>query len=181
MACNTSNLISHKPVTSSGVNYSWGTSVTNCCVELLVMNSCGELLRNQSLTAFIISAINCWSVRCHDICVLTDCYLVVTIPHCFGYRGYLAYRTVGSNLVVSVAWQWIFPACGNSAFQTTCHIIIILKHCDRPWHIVVGPIINRHVTEVLNALLITASHSSFTISYQVRSLNLHILTSFKKH
>jgi hypothetical protein len=88
--------------------------VANCCVELLVMNSCGELLRNQSLTAFIISAINCWSVRCHDTCVLTDRYLVATISHCSGCRGYLAYRTVGSK-------QWIFPALGNSAFQTTCH------------------------------------------------------------
>jgi hypothetical protein len=26
---------------------------------------------------------------------------------------------------VSVAWQWIFPALGNSALQTTCHNINI--------------------------------------------------------
>jgi hypothetical protein len=74
------------------------------------------LLRNQSLTAFIISAINCWSVRCHDICVLTDRYLVATIPHCSGCRGYLAYRTVESNLVASVDTQfaWImYPSRGN--------------------------------------------------------------------
>jgi hypothetical protein len=42
----------------------------------------------------------------------------------FRLRGYLAYRTVGSNLVVSVAWQLVFPALGNSAFQTTWHNII---------------------------------------------------------
>jgi hypothetical protein len=27
---------------------------------------------------------------------------------------------------VSIAWQWIFPAWGNSAFQTTCHNILQL-------------------------------------------------------
>jgi hypothetical protein len=27
---------------------------------------------------------------------------------------------------VSVAWQWIFPALDNSAFQTTCHNIIAI-------------------------------------------------------
>jgi hypothetical protein len=63
---------------------------------------------NRPLTAFIASAIDCWSVRCHDICVFTDRYLllVVTIPHCFGCKGYFAYTTIESNLVVSVAWQW---------------------------------------------------------------------------
>jgi hypothetical protein len=113
---NTSNLISHKPVTSSGfdlswagINYSWETSVANCC-------------DNRPLTAFIASAIN-WSVRWHDICVFTDRYLVVTIPHCFGCQGYFAYRTVESNLVVSVAWQWLFSVLDNSAVQTTCHNI----------------------------------------------------------
>jgi hypothetical protein len=30
------------------------------------------------------------------------------LPHCFGCPCYLAYRTVGSTLVVSVAWQWVF-------------------------------------------------------------------------
>jgi hypothetical protein len=89
--------------------------VTNCC-------------DNQPLTPFIISAINCWSVRCHDICVLMDRYLVPTIPHCSGCRGYLAYRTVGNNLVVSVAWQWIFPALGNSTLQTTRHTMMADQH-----------------------------------------------------
>jgi hypothetical protein len=79
---------------------------------------------NRPLTAFIASAISCWSVRCHDICVFTDRDLVVTIPHCFGCQGYFAYRTVESNLVVSVAWQWIFSTLDNSAFQTTCHNIV---------------------------------------------------------
>jgi hypothetical protein len=92
----------------AGANHSWGASVTNCCVEL-VMNCCVELLRNQSLTAFLISAINCWSVCFRDICMLTDRYLVATIPHCSGCWGYLAYRTVESNLVASVDTQfaWI--------------------------------------------------------------------------
>jgi hypothetical protein len=84
--------------------------VTNCC---------------DKRPAFITSAINRWSVCCHDICVFTDRYLVVTIPHCFGCRGYSAYRTAESNLVVSVAWQWLFNAFDNSAFQTTCHNIYI--------------------------------------------------------
>jgi hypothetical protein len=87
--------------------------VTNCC-------------DNRPLTAFIASAINCWSVRC----VFTDGYLVLTIPHCFSRRGYSAYRTVESNLVVSVAWQWLFSALDNSAFQTTCHNIIPLAYAD---------------------------------------------------
>jgi hypothetical protein len=94
----------------------------NCRVELLWWTPVVNCRDNQPLTVFIISAINCWSVRCNDICMLTDRYPVVTIPHCSGCRGYLAYRTFGSNLVVSVAWQWIFPALGNSAFQTICHI-----------------------------------------------------------
>jgi hypothetical protein len=67
--------------------------------------------------------INCWSVRCHDTCMLTDCYQVATIPPLFWLPGYLAYRTVGSNLVVSVAWQWLFSTLDNSASQTTCHSI----------------------------------------------------------
>jgi hypothetical protein len=29
---------------------------------------------------------------------------------------------------VSIAWQWIFPALGNSALQTTCHIIVTLNN-----------------------------------------------------
>jgi hypothetical protein len=41
--------------------------------------------------------------------MLTDRYQVATIPPLFRLPGYLAYRTVGSKLVVSaVAWQWIF-------------------------------------------------------------------------
>jgi hypothetical protein len=40
--------------------------------------------------------------------MLTDRYQVATIPPLFRLPGYLAYRTVGSNLVVSVAWQWLF-------------------------------------------------------------------------
>jgi hypothetical protein len=84
--------------------------MTNCCDK-------------QPITAFITSAINCWSVCCHDTCMFTDRYLVVTIPHCFGYQGYSAYRTVESNLVVSVAWQWLFSALDNLTFQTTCHNI----------------------------------------------------------
>jgi hypothetical protein len=121
----------------------WRTPMTNCYGELLLQTcsdellspaSYDELLRNQSLTPFVISAIHSWPVRCHDICLLTDRCLVVTIPHCFGCRGHFVYRTAGNNFscirgyiilmnYVSVAWQWIFPALGNSAFQTTCHII----------------------------------------------------------
>jgi hypothetical protein len=118
----TSNLIPHEPATSSGMNYSLRTAVTNCCVELLWQTPIADFLDNQSFTAFITLAINCWSVRCHDTYMFTDRYLGARIPHCFGCRGYSAYRTVESNLVVSFAWQWIFPALGNSAFQTTCHI-----------------------------------------------------------
>jgi hypothetical protein len=51
--------------------------------------------------------------------------LVATIPPLFRLPGYLAYRTVGSNLVLSVAWHWLFSTLDNSAFQTTCHIIKI--------------------------------------------------------
>jgi hypothetical protein len=105
----TSNLISHKPVTSSGSSFvlNWRKLFLRSfrdelLCRILVMDSCGELLRNQSLTAFIISAINFWSLRCHNICVLTDRYLVATIPHFSGCRGYIFYRTVESNLVVSV-------------------------------------------------------------------------------
>jgi hypothetical protein len=60
------------------------------------------------------------------------------MPHCFGCPCYLAYRTVESTLVVSAgytilmnsvsgAWQWISRALGNSAFQRTCHNIILLS------------------------------------------------------
>jgi hypothetical protein len=121
MACNTSNLISHKPVTSSGVNYSWGTFVTSCCVELLwwtvvncyrrllwrtpVENSCHELLWWN----VAYSILNC-------LYNLGDQLLVCSLPRymrayrtllscnnspLFRLPGYLAYRTVGSNLVVS--------------------------------------------------------------------------------
>jgi hypothetical protein len=75
--------------------------LVNCYRVLFVMTAMTRLLRNQSLTPFIVSAIHCWSVRCHDICISTDRCLVVTIPHCFGCRGYFVYRTVGSTLVVS--------------------------------------------------------------------------------
>jgi hypothetical protein len=158
----TSNLKSHKPVTSFG-SYSWGTAVSNSCDELLWRNSYDKLLsptvrdellfqtaaidsyhqtaladsngrplRNQSSTAFIISVINCWSICCHDICVLTDRYWVATIPQLFWLprlfclqncweqfsciRGYIILMNY-----ISVAWQWVFPALGNSAFRTTCH------------------------------------------------------------
>jgi hypothetical protein len=100
----------------AGVNLSWGASVMNCCVELLWQTPIVDCLDNQSLTAFIISAINCWSVRCHDTYMLTGRCLVATIPHCSGCRGYLAYRTVESNLVASVDTQfaWIIcPSPGN--------------------------------------------------------------------
>jgi hypothetical protein len=56
--------------------------------------------------------------------MLTDRYQVATIPPLFWLPGYLAYRTVGSNLVVSIAWQWLFYTLDNSAFQTTCHSMI---------------------------------------------------------
>jgi hypothetical protein len=91
ITCNTSNLISHKPATSSGSQSApiWRKPLLRSfhdelLCRTLVMNSCDELLRNQSLTASVISVINCWSVRCHNICVLTDRYLVATIPHCSG-------------------------------------------------------------------------------------------------
>jgi hypothetical protein len=51
------------------------------CVHPVLCFFCCD---NQPLTAFITSAINCWSARCHDIWVFTDRYLVVTIPHSFG-------------------------------------------------------------------------------------------------
>jgi hypothetical protein len=40
--------------------------------------------------------------------MLTDRYQVATIPPLFQLPGYLAYRILGSNLVVTVAWQWPF-------------------------------------------------------------------------
>jgi hypothetical protein len=110
---------SHKPVSSSGSSFvsNWRKLfLRSFRDELLWWTAVTNSLRNQSLTAFIISAINCWSVRCQDMCVLTDRYLLVTIPHCSGCRGYLAYRTVESNLVASVDTQfaWImYPSRGN--------------------------------------------------------------------
>jgi hypothetical protein len=61
--------------------------------------------------------------------MLTDRYLVATVPHCCGckvscIRGYIILMDY-----VSVAWQWIFPALGNSGFQTTCHNIISHAIC----------------------------------------------------
>jgi hypothetical protein len=52
---------------------------------------------NQPFTAFITSAINCCSVCCHDICVLTDRYLDATIPHCCGCEITLPTERLGVN------------------------------------------------------------------------------------
>jgi hypothetical protein len=46
---------------------------------------------------------------------------------------------------VSVAWQWIFPALGNSAFQTTCHSIIITP--NRTEGLIRSDKLKRHDTE----------------------------------
>jgi hypothetical protein len=61
--------------------------------------------------------------------VFTGRYLVVTISHCFGCQGYFAYRTIEGNLVVSVAWQWLFSALDNSVFWATRHNILISITC----------------------------------------------------
>jgi hypothetical protein len=111
-------LVLHLP--QAGANHSWGSSMTNCSWWVHIPD-CSD---NQSFPAFITLGINCWSVRCHDTCMLTNRYQVVTIPPLFRFPGYIAYRTFGSNLFVSVAWQRLFLALGNSAFPTTCHNII---------------------------------------------------------
>jgi hypothetical protein len=108
-------LVLHLP--QAGANHSWRTAVSNCSWWVHIP----DCFNNQSFPAFITLGINCWSVRCLDTCMLTDRYEVATIPPLFRLPGYLAYRTVGSNLVVSVAWQWLFSTLDNSAFQTTCH------------------------------------------------------------
>jgi hypothetical protein len=128
-------LVLHVP--QAGANHSWGSSVTNCLWWTPIPDCCDK----QPFTACIISrsiVVNCWSVRCHDTCVLTDRYLDATIPHCSGCEATLPTellraiqlypRIYNSSLLnsadmshVSVAWQWLFSTLDNSAFQTTCH------------------------------------------------------------
>jgi hypothetical protein len=48
----------------------WWTAITS----LLWRTSLADCCDKQPFTAFIILAINCWSIRCHDTCVLTDRY-----------------------------------------------------------------------------------------------------------
>jgi hypothetical protein len=91
-------------ITSSGVNYSWGTAVTT-----LIPDCCD----NQCLTHFI---------------VLTDRYWVVTITQLFWLpmlpclqNCWEHFSCIRGYIILSVAWQWVFLALGNSAFQT-CNI-----------------------------------------------------------
>jgi hypothetical protein len=119
-----------------GLPFSSPPTTRRVTVEVFDPASTRVAFDNQPFAAFIISVINFWSVRFHDICVHTDRYFVATFPHCFGgrlpclqncweqlscFRGYIILMHY-----LSVAWQWIFPALRNSAFQTTCHIASFL-------------------------------------------------------
>jgi hypothetical protein len=125
-------ITSHIPVTSSGSSFvlNWR--------KLLLWSFCDELLWWTAMANSYSRLL--WQSTLHCLYNLSDQLLFCSLPRymrayrpllscnnspLFRLRGYLAYRTVGSNLVVSVAWQWIFPALGNSAFQTTCHSIIL--------------------------------------------------------
>jgi hypothetical protein len=130
----TSILKSDKPVTCSGVNYSWGASVTNSCVEILsqtaVANSFGETVA--------YSILNC-------LYNLGDQLLVCSLPwYMHFYRPLLScnnsplfwlsrlfclqnswdeFSCIRRYIIrmnyVSVAWQWLSSTLDNSTLQTT--------------------------------------------------------------
>jgi hypothetical protein len=92
---------------------SWWTHTPDCC-------------HNQSLTPFIVSAIHCCQLLVCSLPRYMRAYralLSCNNSPLLRLRGYLAYSTVGRNLVVSVAWQWLFSTLNNSAFQAICHNI----------------------------------------------------------
>jgi hypothetical protein len=76
-----------------------------------------DCVDNQPFLPLKISAINCWSVRCRDICVVTE-----PLPsyHQFPIVPVARLPCLQNCWEQSVAWHWIFPAWGNSASQT-CH------------------------------------------------------------
>jgi hypothetical protein len=106
----------------AGANHSCGASMTNRSGELLLQ------------TASIINPSCLYNLGYQLLVCLLPRYMRAyrLLPSCnnsplFRLRGYLACRTVGSNLVVSVAWQWLFSTLDNSAFQTTCHNIYVIQ------------------------------------------------------
>jgi hypothetical protein len=118
-------ITSHEPANSSGSSSapSWRKPLLRIFRD--------ELLFQTAMTtppAYIISAIHCWSVRCQDICISTDRCLVVTITPLFRWQrvfwlqnSWEHFGWTRGYIILSVAWQWVFHALGNSAFQTTCH------------------------------------------------------------
>jgi hypothetical protein len=54
-------------------------------------------------------------LSCNNTPLFLPC-LQNSLEHFSCIRGYI---------ILSVAWQWIFPSLGNSAFQTTCHNILV--------------------------------------------------------
>jgi hypothetical protein len=136
--CLQSLITSHKPVTSSG-SYSWGTAVSNSCDELLLQTTLADC---YDLTASIINPSCFYNLGDPLLVCSLPRYMHFYIPllscnnsplfwlprlfclqNCWEQfsciRGYIILMDY-----VSVAWKRIFPAWGNSAFQTTCHIML---------------------------------------------------------
>jgi hypothetical protein len=117
-------ITSHEPATTSGSSSapSWRKPLLRIFRdELLVINSYSRILNSfYSLGDPLLSIVCLLARYMRAYRPLLSCNNSPLLR----LRGYLAYRTVRRNLVVSVAWQWLFSALGNSAFQATCHIII---------------------------------------------------------
>jgi hypothetical protein len=137
----TLRITSHEPATSSGSSSApcWRKPLLRIFRDELLVMTIPDCCDNQPLPAYLISAIHCWSVRCQDICISTNRCLVVTITPLFRLpmlpclQNCLEhFSCIRGYIILSVAWQWVFLALGNSAFQTTCHNILLPLIWDFP-------------------------------------------------
>jgi hypothetical protein len=102
-------ITSHKPVTSSGMSYSWGTSVTNCCVELLFQTAVIILNSSYSLGDPLLVCSLLWYMHFYRLLLSCNNNPLFWLPLLLCLQNsWEHFSCIRGYIILSVAWQWVF-------------------------------------------------------------------------